>query len=116
MVRNIVRATWDSALEAGCCRQTEQKRTGTGNRKKAKIRIMFYVIQNLGGRFGGRCCAEGRDGTLSKRTVFCEMAGSGTYRYVDDANHGEEGRYSCPGPRLPPLAIDDAHQDGHPAE
>lgn len=40
----------------------------------------------------------------------------GPYRYVDDANNGEEGRYERPGRRLPPLAVDDVHQDGHPAK
>ena len=36
--------------------------------------------------------------------------------HVNKANRGKDGREESPDGRLPPLAVDDVHQDGNPAE
>lgn len=39
-----------------------------------------------------------------------------SHRYVNDTDSAKDSRDEGPQGRLPPFAVDDVHQDGHPAE
>ncbi len=55
---------------------------------------------------------RGQGGDAYRRGV----RGWGTHRYVDDPERREQGGDEGPDRRLPPLAVDDVHQHGNPAE